>query len=151
MQWKKLDEVKLDHAIALYRSGKNCVEIATELQVSKQNIHAQLKKRGVLVKRKRKPTPPPKTPIVIPAEDRWWVEESMKRDRARNGVFQAVKSGRLIRLPCEVCGERNSEGHHDDYDKPLQVRWLCNRHHNEWHRINGKSRFTGIKRPVSES
>jgi ribosomal protein S27AE len=42
--------------------------------------------------------------------------------------------GRLIRQPCEVCGEKKVEAHHDDYDKPLDVRWLCPAHHAETHR-----------------
>jgi hypothetical protein len=41
----------------------------------------------------------------------------------------AVRSGRLVRKPCEVCGEPKSEGHHEDYHKPLEVVWLCRRHH----------------------
>jgi hypothetical protein len=42
--------------------------------------------------------------------------------------------GRLIRQPCEVCGEKKVEAHHDDYDKPLDVRWLCKAHHTDVHR-----------------
>jgi len=43
-------------------------------------------------------------------------------------------TGRLKRQPCEVCGYLDVHGHHDDYDKPLQVRWLCAEHHREAHR-----------------
>ena len=155
MMWQKLDDAKIARAIDLYRGGKTCAAVAKELSVTKQNIHSLLKKRGVLIKRKTKMklTPTPSIRKLIseyPPEDQWWMEEFMKRERARNAVFRAVKSGRLTRLPCEGCGERNSEGHHDDYDKPLEVRWLCNHHHNEWHRINGKSRFTGLPKPVSQ-
>lgn len=51
--------------------------------------------------------------------------------RAKWQVRYAVKMGRLIRLPCEVCGSPKSEAHHDDYSKPLDVRWLCRPHHRE--------------------
>lgn len=61
-----------------------------------------------------------------------------KRHRARWAVRHAVVAGRLVRLPCEVCGEPKSQGHHDDYDKPLDVRWLCRQHHDEHHaRVGG--------------
>ena len=58
-----------------------------------------------------------------------------KRERyiAHTAVGNAVRDGRLERLPCEVCGNAKSEGHHDDYSKPLDVRWLCFKHHREHH------------------
>lgn len=49
--------------------------------------------------------------------------------RARRAVRRAMLSGVLRRQPCEVCGLKTSEAHHEDYSKPLQVRWLCRRHH----------------------
>lgn len=63
-----------------------------------------------------------------------------KRHEARWAVRHAVAAGRLVRIPCEVCGEPKSQGHHDDYDKPLDVRWLCRQHHDEHHaRVGGSS------------
>jgi hypothetical protein len=53
---------------------------------------------------------------------------------AQQAVERAVRRGTLIRKVCEVCGKRNSEAHHDDYSKPLDVRWLCRKHHAEHHR-----------------
>lgn len=29
--------------------------------------------------------------------------------------------------------------HHDDYRKPLAVRWLCFRHHREFHTVQRKA------------
>jgi hypothetical protein len=53
--------------------------------------------------------------------------------RARIIVREAVRIGNLTRLACEVCGDPKSHGHHDDYAKPLEVRWLCAPHHREHH------------------
>ena len=53
--------------------------------------------------------------------------------RARWAVSRAIKAGRLLRQPCEVCGEAKVHAHHDDYGKPLDVRWLCPAHHREHH------------------
>ena len=34
--------------------------------------------------------------------------------------------------PCENC-EESGERHHDDYNKPKEIRWLCKKHHKELH------------------
>ena len=62
--------------------------------------------------------------------------------RARNAVTYAIWSGRMIRSPCESCGREPEvvdgrqivEAHHDDYSKPLDVRFLCCGCHAEEHR-----------------
>ncbi len=53
--------------------------------------------------------------------------------RASNAVSNAVRDGRLVRRPCELCGDVKAQAHHDNYDKALEVRWLCFKHHRELH------------------
>lgn len=60
--------------------------------------------------------------------------EFQKKELCRKQAKKAIRSGILLRMPCEVCKEIKSEAHHDDYDKPLDVRWLCRKHHGEHHR-----------------
>lgn len=50
---------------------------------------------------------------------------------ARSVVREAVRAGRLVRQPCELCGDAQAEAHHPDYAKPLDVRWVCRRCHRE--------------------
>ena len=40
----------------------------------------------------------------------------------------------IPRKPCEVCGALKVDAHHDDYEKPYEVRFLCRKHHMEHHR-----------------
>jgi len=56
-------------------------------------------------------------------------EKTLARQITRN----AIRDGKLLRKPCEKCGKK-AQAHHDDYLKPLQVRWLCPKHHAEHHR-----------------
>jgi len=51
------------------------------------------------------------------------------KNAARAAVSRAVRAGSLVRRPCEVCGCDQVDAHHDDYSKPLAVRWLCRIHH----------------------
>lgn len=64
-----------------------------------------------------------------------------KASKARNAVSNAIRDGKLIKpTTCECCGNETStrllHGHHCDYDKPLDVMWLCNKCHVEWHMHN---------------
>ena len=54
-------------------------------------------------------------------------EKMLPQHYAHKLVMYAVKLGMLKRpTECEVCkGNIKIEGHHDDYSKPLDVRWLC--------------------------
>jgi hypothetical protein len=61
-------------------------------------------------------------------------EERERRRKAREIFNHYMRDNHLVRKPCEVCGEK-AEAHHDDYAKPLDVRWLCFKHHREWHKI----------------
>ena len=56
------------------------------------------------------------------------------KERARRGLAKAVKQGSIERRPCEECGASSAEGHHEDYSKPLEVRWLCPLHHRAVHK-----------------
>ena len=51
--------------------------------------------------------------------------------RARKRVQHALVAGHLERKPCEIgTGCRGAiQAHHDDYSRPLDVRWLCKLHH----------------------
>lgn len=65
------------------------------------------------------------------------LDQKAVRVAAREAVAAEVQAGRLKREPCERCGEVKTQAHHDDYSKPLQVRWLCQEHHTDVHREIG--------------
>ncbi len=58
--------------------------------------------------------------------------------KAEQAVCNAVRDGRMVRLPCVVCARADSHGHHADYSKPLTVTWLCPVHHAEQHQREGR-------------
>ncbi len=57
-----------------------------------------------------------------------------KRRAAQVAVGNAVRDGRLAKLPCLICGA-DAEAHHADYDRPLDVVWLCPPHHKQAHAL----------------
>ncbi len=63
-----------------------------------------------------------------------YYRQHTEKVNAHNAVLNAVREGRLVPQPCTVCGsEKFIDGHHDDYSKPLVVRWLCRAHHKAFH------------------
>lgn len=59
--------------------------------------------------------------------------------KAHTLVNNSIRSKKLKKMPCEECGtDKNIVAHHDDYLYPLNVRWLCQAHHKQWHAKNGE-------------
>lgn len=62
------------------------------------------------------------------------VKKYPKRARARSIVAKAKRTGKLIPKPCLVCGaSQDIQAHHEDYNKPLEVIWLCRSCHRDLH------------------
>lgn len=68
------------------------------------------------------------------AVNRAWRAEDKRRQSAHRKVSSAIKSGVLVRNKCERCGDEKSVAHHEDYDKPLDVVWLCQPCHKQRHK-----------------
>ena len=66
-----------------------------------------------------------------------WRERGPAARAAHCLVAHALRDGRLSRGKCEACGGLRVHAHHDDYLRPLDVRWLCAEHHRAWHLANG--------------
>lgn len=60
------------------------------------------------------------------------------KDKVRSEVYRALKTGEITRPDnCTVCDkECKPEAHHEDYDKPLEVVWVCKHCHEEIHHSN---------------
>lgn len=55
-----------------------------------------------------------------------------QKTHARALINSAIRYGKIVPRPCEVCGKK-AQAHHDDYSKPYDVKWLCQLHHMEHH------------------
>lgn len=60
-------------------------------------------------------------------------DKNKDRREAHILVGNAVRDGRLSSMPCFVCGCYDVEAHHADYASPLDVVWLCVKHHKKVH------------------
>jgi len=63
-----------------------------------------------------------------------FIKKNPEKRSAHIIVGNAIRDGKLIRQSCEVCGNKSTHAHHDDYSRPLEVRWLCPQCHSDEHR-----------------
>lgn len=62
-------------------------------------------------------------------------EKYPERLKANSLLNYARRKGIIKMQTCEKCSEKRTHAHHDDYSKPLDVRWLCSVHHKEHHSV----------------
>jgi hypothetical protein len=62
-----------------------------------------------------------------------WKLKYPEKNKAHKLVYSGVRNGTIKKEPCIICGELKSESHHEDYSKPLEIMWLCKKHHYEHH------------------
>jgi len=58
---------------------------------------------------------------------------SPKANLAHKTVAKTLKRRELVRQPPQVCGARSALAHHEHYNEPLAVTWLCRSHHGKHH------------------
>jgi hypothetical protein len=68
-------------------------------------------------------------------------ERNPLKYQARMLLNNAVSRGQIVKpKQCEECGiAADLHGHHDDYREALNVRWLCQPCHADWHRLYGNA------------
>lgn len=75
----------------------------------------------------------PERMAKISAVSRNWRHKNPRKYAAHTLVNNAIRDGRLKSQPCVKCGKK-AHAHHDNYDYPLDVMWLCAVHHSERHK-----------------
>lgn len=63
-----------------------------------------------------------------------WAKRNPEKIKAHSKVLYHIRAGNLTPEPCEKCGDKNVHAHHDDYAKPLNVRWFCSGCHKQHHK-----------------
>jgi hypothetical protein len=136
---KKMSQSQLLDAKKLYEDGASCADVAAAYGVTRQALWARLSKICLM------------RPTYRYGKENHFYRGGAKADGwVHNVTERAIRCGVLTRQPCEVCasqgemsdGRSDVQAHHDDYNKPLEVRWLCQRHHHEWHIHNSPVRRT---------
>lgn len=132
---KKMTEQQLVEAKKLYKEGMSYADVAHVFGVTRQAIFAVLKYRGLKSRAQLKF-----------GEDNHFYRGGKRADARANDILEREIRYKRMFNPgkCETCGVtgkftdgRNAiQAHHPDYNKPLEVMWLCQPCHFAWHKSN---------------
>lgn len=142
---KKLTNEDVDNAIRWYQEGSSLADLAHIFSVTRQSMHDLLKRRMKL------------RPQLRYGEDNHFYRGGKRADaRVHDITERAILSGKLVNpRKCQVCndsgtftdGRTKIQAHHKDYNKPLEVMWLCQKCHHEWHKQNKPIKRRGAEEP----
>ncbi len=135
---KKLTPEQAEECVRMYESGMSLAPIAGYFGVSRQAMWDLIRRRTEMRTQKRYGT-----------DNHFYRDGKRADDIAQNLVETAIQQGVVQRKThCEECGSTGTfkdgrtsiQAHHDDYNKPLDVRWLCQKCHHTWHAKNTPKR-----------
>jgi C-5 cytosine-specific DNA methylase len=129
----KLTQDQVDAAIVAYDAGDSLGTIAKRCGVSRQSMWELLRRRTAMRPQKKEGS-----------DNHFYRGGASVYGRAHDITEYAIATGKLIRPDvCEACGGIGQpykdgrapiQAHHCDYNKPLDVMWLCKGCHHDWHR-----------------
>jgi len=119
----------------------NKMDVANNRSARLEYYQEYDRKRGNLEHRVKARQEYSKTDAGIEAHNRAkrkYTERNPERKRITSMVNNAVRDGKLIKPEsCSECGSTGRiEGHHDDYNFPLDARWLCSKCHRHHHKFS---------------
>lgn len=121
-----------DDAVKMYEIGYSVEDIGLYYGVTRQSMWKWLKRRGVSFRDNKRY-----------GEENHFHRGTNANDHAQNVLEKAIQKGIVKRKNyCECCGtsyvfkdgRTAIQAHHCDYNKPLEVMWLCQKCHHEWHK-----------------
>lgn len=117
---------------------KTCARIDTKTNVAKNPEHYReyyrrraMTPKAVAQRRKYAKEHPD---VIKAIKKRWVINNPVKISAIKKRLNASRHNNEHKKQPCQVCGTTKwIHGHHPDYSKPLEVIWLCAKHHKEEH------------------
>ena len=60
-------------------------------------------------------------------------EDRRKKYLCRQMTSHKIRMGYIKKGVCSICGVKETQAHHPDYNNDENITWLCKRHHLELH------------------
>ena len=125
-----------DSAVKMYQDGLSIQDVADFYGVTRQSMYVALKRRKVEFRSQKK----------YKEENNFYRGGKSFHKNAERIVERAIRKNLIKRKEsCQECGKSGGKyingassihAHHCDYNKPLDVVWLCHKCHFAWHKKN---------------
>lgn len=133
---RKLTSDQVASSVRMYDElGMSLAPIAEFYGVSRQAMWDLLRRRTTL-----------RPQLRYGQDNHFWRGGPQSSGRVWDITEKAIQRGILVRPEtCEACGGDGRayrdgrspiQAHHPDYNQPLEVMWLCQPCHHDWHRTN---------------
>lgn len=120
-----------DQAVQMYEMGMSIEQVADYYGVTRQSMWKSLQRRGVQFRDNKRY-----------GDENHFYRGTQADLHAQDILEYAIRRGDVKRqYVCERCGATGTfsdgrtkiQAHHPDYNKPLDVMWLCQKCHHKWH------------------
>ena len=132
---KKVTPTQVKEMIISYNEGMSLQDLAHIYGVTRQAVWWLLKSRNVKMR-----------PQLRYGEENHFYRGGKRADKYANDKLEyAITKGEIANPgKCSKCGSDEKfldgrtaiQGHHPDYNKPLEIMWLCQKCHYLWHKTN---------------
>jgi len=125
----------IDAMYAVYQAGASLEQVGKQFNKTRQSVFGVFKARGFQLRPQ----------LRYGSDNHFSREETNADNRAQDILEKAIRRGDVVRkTECEQCGDSGAfkdgrtkiQAHHCDYNKPLEVMWLCQNCHHKWHKAN---------------
>lgn len=127
------------------KNGERCKPCSTKYQAEYRLKNKQVINKAIALCKEKNPEKyrniykklAEKNKEKVKASMDKWLIKNKKQRFANVTLCNAVRDGRIEKPSnCSMCGviDEKLHGHHDDYNKPLDVRWVCVKCHHEIHK-----------------
>lgn len=130
---KKLTKEQAAECVRMYDGGISIGPIADYFDVSRQAMWDLLRRRTTM-----------RPQLRFGPDNHFFRGGVTANNKAQNIVERALEAGAIVRpQACESCGvippqmkdgRSRIQSHHPDYNKPMDVMWLCQKCHHLWHK-----------------
>lgn len=124
MPYKNIEDRRAAFKRYYHTHRRKCLDLSMAwAKKNKEYVYEQFQKR----------LQNPRVRKAIAKSYKKYAKKNKRKRNVQSVLRSAIRTGKITRGVCAVCSKAKTDGHHEDYLKPLTVIWLCAQHHRNLH------------------